>query len=98
MIHQMMLSVVVVALGAFPKQGARCKLPKSPAISIDVIQPASDLKSQRFESLQVQFRFIFTLFSTDLETILVAISLALCDFKWPWFEIVATPICELVGV
>ena len=40
---------------------------------------------------------ISTLFSTDLEAILVAISLALCDFKSLRFEIAAIPIRFFFG-
>ena len=40
----------------------------------------SDLKSHRCKSLRLQLRFLHS-FSTDLEAILVAISLALCDSR-----------------
>ena len=43
------------------------------------IQPASDLKSQRFRSTAISLA-IPTLFSTDFEAILVAISLSPCNF------------------
>ena len=41
------------------------------------------------------FLFHSTLFSADLEAILVTISLVLCDFKSLQFEVVAVPICDL---
>ena len=47
----------------------------------------SDLKSQRFESLQFRLRF---------RPSFPLISLALCDFKSLRFEIAAIPICDLV--
>ena len=58
------------------------------------MEPASNLKSQRLESLQLQVA-ISTLFSTDVEAVLDAVSLALCDFKSLRFEIAAILICDL---